>query len=125
MIRALGERMVGAGVIHPSYIDEAIEREHMSSTAFTDNIAVPHAMAMTALRTSICIAINDTPMDWGENRVNVIALIGFSAQDRTTFQAIFDQFVSVFSERDDVQRLIRASTDFPSFIEELVHEIDT
>jgi lichenan operon transcriptional antiterminator len=33
--------------------------------------------------------------------------------------------VSVFSERDDVQRLIRASTDFPSFIEELVHEIDT
>ncbi|HEV7564900.1 MAG TPA: PRD domain-containing protein [Microbacteriaceae bacterium] len=125
MIRALGERMVGAGVIHPSYIDEAIEREQMSSTAFTDNIAVPHAMAMTALRTSICIAINDTPMNWGENRVNVIALIGFSAKDRTTFQAIFDQFVSVFSERDDVQRLIRASTDFPSFIEELVHEIDT
>jgi lichenan operon transcriptional antiterminator len=81
-------------------------------------------MAMTALRTSICIVVNDTPMDWGENRVNVIALIGFSAKDRTTFQATFDQFVSVFSEREDVQRLIRASTDFPSFIEELVHEID-
>ncbi|MDQ1609565.1 MAG: putative licABCH operon transcriptional regulator [Microbacteriaceae bacterium] len=124
MIRALGGRMVEAGVIHPSYIEETIERERMSSTAFTDNIAVPHAMAMTALRTSICIVVNDTPMDWGENRVNVIALIGFSAKDRTTFQAIFDQFVSVFSEREDVQRLIRASTDFPSFIEELVHEID-
>ncbi|MDQ1582805.1 MAG: putative licABCH operon transcriptional regulator [Microbacteriaceae bacterium] len=124
MIRALGERMVEAGVIQPSYIDEAIERERMSSTAFTDNIAVPHAMAMSALRTSICIVVNDTPMDWGENRVNVIALIGFSAQDRTTFQAIFDQFVSVFSERDDVQRLVHASADFPSFIEELVHAID-
>lgn len=124
MIRALGERMVEAGVIDPSYIDGAIERERMSSTAFTDNIAVPHAMAMTARRTAICIVVNDTPMDWGENRVNVIALIAFSASGRTTFQTIFDQFVSVFSNRDDVQRLIRRAVDFPSFIEELVYEIE-
>jgi lichenan operon transcriptional antiterminator len=124
MIRALGEKMVTAGVIEPAYIDGAIERERMSSTAFTDDIAVPHAMAMTAKRTAICIVINDTPMTWGENRVSVIALIAFSASGRTTFQTIFDQFVSVFSERDDVQRLIHRSADFPSFIEELVHEIE-
>jgi lichenan operon transcriptional antiterminator len=124
MIRALGERMVAAGVIEPAYIDGAIERERMSSTAFTDNIAVPHAMAMTAKRTAICIVVNDTPMTWGENRVGVIALIAFSASGRTTFQTVFDQFVSVFAERDDVQRLIHRSVDFPSFIEELVHEIE-
>ena len=124
MIRALGERMVDAGVILPAYIDGAIERERMSSTAFTDNIAVPHAMAMSARRTAICIVVNDTPMDWGENRVNVIALIAFSASDRTTFQSIFDQFVSVFSDRDDVQQLVRRAVDFPSFIEELVHGIE-
>ena len=124
MIRALGERMVEAGVILPAYIDGAIERERMSSTAFTDNIAVPHALAMSASRTAICIVVNDTPMDWGENRVSVIALIAFSANDRTTFQSIFDQFVSVFSDRDDVQQLIRRAVDFPSFIEELVHDIE-
>ncbi|MCU1506643.1 MAG: transcription antiterminator [Microbacteriaceae bacterium] len=124
MIRALGERMVTAGIIEPAYIDGAIERERMSSTAFTDNIAVPHAMAMTAKRTAICIVVNDTPMAWGENRVSVIALIAFSASGRTTFQTIFDQFVEVFSEREDVQRLIHRSVDFPSFIEELVREIE-
>jgi lichenan operon transcriptional antiterminator len=124
MIRALGERMVEAGVILPAYIDGAIERERMSSTAFTDNIAVPHAMAMSAKRTAICIVVNDTAMDWGENRVNVIALIAFSASDRTTFQSIFDQFVAVFSDRDDVQRLVHRAIDFPSFIEELVHGIE-
>lgn len=124
MIRALGERMVEAGVILPAYIDGAIERERMSSTAFTDNIAVPHAMAMSAKRTAICIVVNDAPMDWGENRVNVIALVAFSASDRTTFQSVFDQFVSVFSDRDDVQRLVHRAVDFPSFIEELVHGIE-
>jgi lichenan operon transcriptional antiterminator len=124
MITALGERMVLEGVIHPDYIDGAIERERMSSTAFTDNIAVPHALSMTAHRTAICIVINETPMQWGENRVNVIALIAFSAAGRTTFQAVFDQFVSVFSDRDYVQQLIRRAIDFPAFIEELVHGID-
>ena len=124
MISALGERMIAAGVIDAGYVDGAVERELMSSTAFTDNLAVPHAMAMTAKRTAICIAVNETPMRWGENRVNVIAFIAFSATDRSTFQAIFDQFVSVFADRDDVQRLIRRAIDFPSFIEELVGGID-
>jgi len=79
---------------------------------------------MTANRTAICIAVNETPVEWGDNRVNVIALAAFSANERTTFQAIFDQFVSVFADRDDVQQLIRRAVDFPSFIEEIVRGID-
>jgi len=124
MIRELGALMVERGVIDSSYVDGAIERELLSSTAFTDTIAVPHAMAMTASRTSIAIAVNETPMPWGENRVNVIALIAFSASGRASFQTVFDQIVDVFSERGQVLELIRKSVDFGSFIEELVHVID-
>jgi len=96
----------------------------MSSTAFTDNLAVPHAMSMSATQTSIAIVINDTPMAWGDNRVNVVALIAFSAAGRSTFQAVFDQFVEVFADRVEVQRLIKRSVDFASFIDELVHVMD-
>jgi lichenan operon transcriptional antiterminator len=124
MIRTLGALMVERGVIDPSYIDGAIERELLSSTAFTDTIAVPHAMAMTASHTSIAIAVNETPMQWGENRVNVIALIAFSSSGRASFQTVFDQIVDVFSERGQVLELIRKSVDFGAFIEELVHVID-
>jgi probable licABCH operon transcriptional regulator len=124
MIRALGDRMIERGIIDQAYVDGAIERERMSSTAFTDNLAVPHAMAMSARRTSIAIVVNDAPMDWGENRVNVVALIAFSAAGRATFQSVFDQFVEVFSDRADVQRLIKRSVDFTSFIDELVHVMD-
>jgi len=124
MITALGERMMTRGLIDQSYVDGAIERELMSSTAFTDNLAVPHAMSMSAKQTSIAIVINDAPMDWGDNRVNVVALIAFSAAGRSTFQAVFDQFVEVFSDRLEVQRLIKRSVDFASFIDELVHVMD-
>lgn len=125
MIRALGELMRERGVIDDSYIDGAIERERMSSTAFTDSLAVPHAMAMTATSTSIAIAVNETSMPWGENRVNVVALIAFSEAGRASFQRVFDQFVEVFSDRQDVQRIIRKSTSFPAFIDELVHTMDS
>lgn len=124
MIETLGRRMIDRGVIDSTYLDGAIERELMSSTAFTDSIAVPHAMAMTASRTSIAIVINDSAMPWGENRVNVIALIAFAAEGRNSFQEVFDQFVEVFSDREDVQRIIKRAVDFPSFIEELVHVMD-
>ena len=124
MILALGNRMVAAGVIDESYITGAIERERMSSTAFTDTLAVPHAMTMNAHRTAISIVINETPMPWGENRVNVIALIAFSAAGRTTFQTVFDQFVTVFSDREYVQQLVRKAVDFPTFIDELVRGIE-
>jgi lichenan operon transcriptional antiterminator len=124
MIETLGRRMIERGVIDQSYLDGAVERELMSSTAFTDSIAVPHAMAMTANRTSIAIVVNDSAMKWGENRVNVIAFIAFAATGRTSFQEVFDQFVEVFSDREDVQRIIRRAVDFPSFIEELVHIMD-
>lgn len=124
MIRMLGDRMVSQGIIDQDYVDGAIERERMSSTAFTDNLAVPHAMTMSAQRTSIAIVVNDNPMDWGEQRVNVIAMIAFASAGRSTFQTVFDQFVEVFVERAEVQQLIRRSTDFGSFIEELVRVID-
>ena len=125
MIRALGDRMIGAGLIDDGYVDGALERERMSSTAFTDSLAVPHAMAMTARETAITIVLNEHAMDWGESRVNVIAFVAFNAEERRSFQAVFDQFVEVFSDRDVVQQLIARSADFPSFIDELVHVIDS
>jgi lichenan operon transcriptional antiterminator len=124
MIRLLGDLMLERGIIDESYVAGAIEREALSSTAFTESIAVPHAMAMSASRTSIAIAVNETAMPWGENRVNVIALIAFSSSGRASFQTTFDQFVEVFADRAEVLELIRRSTGFSEFIEELVRVID-
>jgi lichenan operon transcriptional antiterminator len=124
MIRKLGNLMVARGIIDESYVEGAVERELMSSTAFTDTIAVPHAMVMTATKTSIAIAVNETPMQWGDNRVNVIALIAFSSSGRRSFQEVFDQFVEVFADRGDVHQLIKRSTDFGTFIEQLVRVIE-
>ncbi|WP_460737445.1 BglG family transcription antiterminator [Microbacterium neimengense] len=124
VIRQLGGMLVERGIIDADYVERAIEREHLSSTAFTDALAVPHAIGMTAVRTAIAIGIADPPMPWGDSRVQVVALAAFSETDREAFQTVFEQFVEVFSERDSVQRIVRRGTDFSAFLDELVAVID-
>ncbi|WP_242089185.1 PTS sugar transporter subunit IIA, partial [Microbacterium lacticum] len=124
VIRELGARLVAQGVIDDGYVERTLERERLSSTAFTDALAVPHALGMTATRTAIAVAIADPSISWGEGRVQVIAMVAFSESDREAFQTVFEQLVEVFSERDSVQRIVRRSTDFGAFLDELVAVID-
>lgn len=119
VIRLLGARMIASGVIDDAYVEGALERERLSSTAFTEQLAVPHAMTMSARRTAIAIAIDETPIDWSGARVNVVALIAFAEDGRAQFQDVFDQFVEAFSDRANVDRLVRGATDYPGLLAEL------
>ncbi|KHK99618.1 transcriptional antiterminator [Microbacterium mangrovi] len=124
VIRQLGELLIRQGVIDEDYVTGTIAREEMSSTAFTDALAVPHALTMTATRTAIAIGIADPSIPWGDGRVQVVAMVAFSEADREAFQTVFEQLVEVFSERESVQRILRAATTFTAFLDELVAVID-
>ncbi len=124
VIRRLGGLLVSEGVIDDDYVERTLQRERLSSTAFTDALAVPHALTMTATRTAIAIGIADPSIPWGDARVQVVAMVAFSETDREAFQTVFEQFVEVFSERDSVQRIVRRGTTFAAFLDELVAVID-
>lgn len=124
VIRRLGGMLRAGGAIDDDYLDRALARERMSSTAFTDALAVPHALGMTASRTAIAVGIADPAIEWGEAKVNVVTLVAFSEADRFEFQSVLEQLVEVFSERESVQRVVRRGTSFAGFLDELVAVID-
>lgn len=124
VIRQLGALLVAEGVIDDDYVARTLEREQLSSTAFTDALAVPHAIGMTATRTAIAIGVAEPSMPWGDGRVQVVAMVAFSESDRAAFQTVFEQLVEVFSERESVQRILRRGTTFPAFLDELVAVVD-
>ena len=107
-----------------TYVERSIDRERMSSTAFTEALAVPHALSMTATRTAIALGLADRPIPWGESAVQVVVMVAFSESDRAAFQTVFEQLVEVFSEQDSVQRLLHKGTSLPAFLDELVAVID-
>jgi len=124
IIRRLGAPLIRAGLIGDDYVENTIVRERMSSTAFTDALAVPHALQMTATRTAIALGVADGSAAWGDGRVQVVALAAFSESDRAAFQTVFEQLVEVFSERESVQRIVRRGVTFEGFLDELVAVID-
>lgn len=124
IIRGLGRALVDAGAADEQYVEGALERERMSSTAFTESLAVPHAMGLSAARTAIAVALCPSPVAWGDARVSVVAFIAFSAEGRARFQPLFDRFVGVFAARRDVASLVRDSPDFDAFIAQLAHLIE-
>jgi lichenan operon transcriptional antiterminator len=124
VITRLGELLVASGVIDDDYVQRTLERERLSSTAFSDALAVPHALGMTASRTAIAIGIADPSIPWGDGRVQVVAMVAFSESDRAAFQTVFEQLVEVFSERESVQRIVRRGTTFAAFLDELVAVVD-
>lgn len=123
-IRLLGAPLVARGIIDQDYVERTVDRERMSSTAFTEGLAVPHALKMTASTTAISIGIADGSVPWGDSRVQVVALVAFSEEEREAFQTVFEQLMEVFSERESLQRLLRRGTDFPRFLTELAAVID-
>jgi lichenan operon transcriptional antiterminator len=125
VIRMLGERLIEGGAVDRAYVEGAVERERMSSTAFSDHLAVPHAMTMSATRTAIAIAIDDTAVDWAGTPVHVVALIAFADSGRAEFQEVFDQFVEAFSERENVLRLVRGAHDHAGLVAELARLMES
>ncbi|MGO1414449.1 MAG: BglG family transcription antiterminator [Microbacterium gubbeenense] len=124
IIRTLGDSLIDAGIIDDGYVASALEREALSSTAFTESLAVPHAMTMSANRTAIAVAVSEHGIVWGEDRVHVVALVAFSESDRPAFQTVFEQFVDVFADPSNARRITRRATDLATFLTELAALID-
>lgn len=124
IIRMLGASLIEAGIVDEGYVTSTLEREALSSTAFTESLAVPHAMTMSANRTAIAVAVSEHGIVWGEDRVHVVALVAFSESDRPAFQTVFEQFVDVFADPSNARRITRSARDFEGFLTELAALID-
>ena len=118
MIEELAARCARAGLCDPSYVDRVLERESLSPTAFGNRVAIPHSMGASTHRSFLYVVVNDKPMHWGDQEVNIIMLMGISEADRKAFRVLFDNLLEVLSEPINVNRLIK-STDFDDFTDRL------
>lgn len=66
-IEALGSIVMDTGYADADYVANVHLREKVSSTAFTDSLAVPHAISICPHRSFIAVAHNDVPIPWGRH----------------------------------------------------------
>lgn len=121
-INTMVENAVSLGFAQPSLAENILQREALSDTAF-DGIAVPHSLREDVDKSFISFAISDTPMNWGEKQVYIIALIGVNQQSRKSFTLLFDFLIDLLSEIQNVKDLA-VSKDFDEFFRKLSEQLE-
>lgn len=99
--------------VNSDFYDNVSRRENAATTAF-GGIAIPHAVEMDAMKTSIAVAISKNGIQWGSNTVYIIFLLAINKADKREFRSIYESLISLFSE-PAMMPLIRSCTGFQDF----------
>lgn len=113
-IHYLCGKLAEKGYVEPSFEDEVLEREEMSSTGF-QNFAIPHAMKMRAHKTGMYIYLSDEPIDWGETQASLIILMCFNRDERYIFNEIFEPLTMILTEPANLKKALTI-TEYEKFI---------
>ena len=106
----MGERCLEHGYIKEAFIQDVLLRESVSSTAFTDVLAMPHAISESAEKSFICVVHNSMPIPWGRKNVHFILMVGISGQEMKYFTDAFDLLVDLFNSTNRTIELLKTNT---------------
>ncbi|MFB1050647.1 transcription antiterminator [Paraliobacillus sp. JSM ZJ581] len=119
VITYLGGKFLQYEIVPNSFIKDVMKRESMSSTAFNNIVAVPHAMNMNAFQTAIAILIPEQPISWGANdNIRIVSMIAMSQKERKVYREIYDAYIKVLTDPKNVSILSKAP-NFQTFIDQL------
>ena len=120
-IEFLGRKCEEEGYINAAFIQDVLLRESVSSTAFTDCLAVPHTISQNADRSFICVVHDDSPIPWGKKNVNFVLMIGITAEDMKYFKNSFEIIIDRFYSTESAEMLLKTDT-FEEFVGKLTEE---
>lgn len=130
LIERLTREAIERGLCGEAFLESVLKRERISSTAFDDQVAVPHPLTPLARRSFLSIVINDHPMDWDGQDVYLIMLIGMSSDDQKQIWRLFEDLLGVLANPRNVAQLLKSNSysDFMGNLASLItnrHETGT
>ena len=111
----LGQRCISLGLADEAYLRDVHLREKISSTAFTDCLAIPHSINGYSEHSFIAVIHNDAPIPWGRHNVHFVFLIGIAKNEMGLFRDALDLIIELFSSVDNTMRLLQTD-DFSDFV---------
>lgn len=110
IIRSLGNELVKRGFVEKRFIDTAIEREKITSTAVGKGIAIPHGTQEFVKQSSIAIATLQNPINWSGIKVDIVFLLAlkFSSDDST--RTFFKRFYSILDSNLILENIRNSNT---------------
>lgn len=123
IITKLGHELVKAGYVDSNFIDAALERENITSTAVGKGVAIPHGVQEYIKEPVIAVATLKEPIDWGDERVDIVFLLALKLTSASITRNFFRRFYSIL-DNEDVLNKIRNSMANEEIFKILVREDD-
>lgn len=109
-IETAGNKLVEIGAVTPDYINAMKEREAIVSTYMGNFLAIPHGTdeaKSAVLKSGITLIQAPGGIDWDGNEVKVV--VGIAGKDGEHLD-LLSQIAIVFSEEENVERVINATS---------------
>ncbi|KMJ45745.1 transcription antiterminator BglG [Xenorhabdus khoisanae] len=116
LFKKVCRKLQADGYVKDDFYSSLLERESILSTLLGENIALPHALGLLALKTVVVTILAPNGIEWNKEtkeRANVIFLLAISKQDYEEAMSIYDLFVTFVREKA-TKRLLR-SRNFDDF----------
>lgn len=118
----LGNLCVKQGLATEEFIKDVHQREKVSSTAFTDALAIPHSIGGYSDSSFIAALHNDAAIPWGRHKVHFVLLIGIAKDEMAYFRDALDIIIDLYSSIDKTSRLMQTDT-FEEFVDVFTQSI--
>jgi PTS system mannitol-specific IIA component len=121
-IDEVGRMLVQTGAVTSDYVAFMHDREATVSTYMGNFLAIPHGTNEgkdTILKSALSFVRYDNPIDWGGNEVRFV--VGIAGKDGGHME-VLSSIAIVFSEDDDVAKLLAAET--PAEVMEILGDVN-
>ncbi|TDX52687.1 BglG family transcription antiterminator [Orenia marismortui] len=107
IIKNLSKELVDKEFVEEGFVNSALEREEITSTAVGNGVAIPHGRDSYVLESKIAIATLNDPIKWENEEVSIILLL---ALERERSKNFFKYFHRILDDKKILEEIKRANT---------------
>ncbi|WDV46752.1 BglG family transcription antiterminator [Clostridiaceae bacterium M8S5] len=98
LIRELCNILIKKGYVENGFLDIALERERITSTAVGKGVAIPHGSHKYVKRPVILVATLKEPIEWSNGKVDVVFLLALKFENKEEIRYFFKHFYSMLDD---------------------------
>lgn len=110
VIQFLCHELYEKGYCEADYVEKVLQREALSSTAFGDFYALPHAVKREAKKNAVAICSLAKPVQWKEKKVRLVLLLALKGERDNSFEQLFEELVQMLNDASQVKKLSKQAT---------------
>lgn len=118
ILKFLNQQLVDKHIVSEEFLEDVLKREEMSSSAFFEKFAIPHAMDVKSYQTKIVYYYSDRPIDWFGTEIHLVMLFSSAGYDED-FSNIYNLLFDTLIENKLYQQLT-SSKSFQDFFHFLI-----